>query len=152
MIPTTLRAVALAVSTAIRGVTPTYELFQEPWTAIGRVSHVPGGRLRLFCCEWDPPVPVEDGIYGDDSQEHTAILRVFTNYTGLPETDDDEQDVHAEIASSDGNQLRVVFDGLVDPVNDGVIAFATLGWVWEDAEPGHAWGSHQFELRFLLAH
>lgn len=151
--PTTLRATAAAVSAAIRGITPNYELFADaPWSPVDRVEDVPGSVLRLFCCEWDPAIPVEDGIYGDDAQEHIARLRVYTNYARLPEVDDDAQDVHAEMPTSDGNQLRVALDAIVDPATDGVISFAAAGFEWESAEPGHAWGAHQFDVRILLAH
>lgn len=153
MTPTSLRAVAADLATAIRNVTPSYPLFQDhPWTPVARVLDVPGSLLRLYCCEWDPPEPVEDGIWGDDAMEHITSLRVVTNYRGLPEIDDEFQDVHAEIVSADGNDLHIALLDQQDPVTSGLINVTRLGWDWLVDEPGHAYGEHLFEVRILLAH
>lgn len=151
--PTTLRAVANALADRIRQVTPTFPLFRDhPWTAVPRVLDVPGQRLRLYCCEWDPPEPVYDGLWGDDALQHKANLRVFVNYRGLPELDDDLQDVHAEMPTADANDLLIALLDGQDPVVPGLIDVLKVTWTWEEAEPGHAWGAHHFEVHFMLAH
>lgn len=153
MTPTTLLATAYAVSNAIRQITPTYPLHQSDlWKPIDHSADVAGAGRRTYNCEWDPPVPVDDGIHGDDAGEYVSILHVFTSYHGLSEQDDALQDRHAEMPTADGQNLISTLDALVDPTTDGVIAFFQLGFVWNDATPGKAWGDHQFEVRILLAH
>ena len=150
MNPTTLRTVAADLAATIRTITPDYPLYQDkPWSLVPVVKEVPGVILRLASCEWDPPVPVLDGIYGSGI-EHITTLRVFANYGGLP--DETDQDVHAEIVSSDAQQLWLALEARQDPQLDGLIAVTPTGWSFEDDTPGKLWGSHDFDVRLLLSH
>lgn len=155
MTPTTLRAAAATIAETIRAMTPNYELFQDfGWHPVARVRDVPGGALRLFNIEWSIPVPRTDGIYGDDAVECSVVLKIFTNYGALPEDDDQFQDVHAEIISSDGNQIWLALDDSVDPVIGGLcsVTRAEDPFAFEDVEPGQVWGAHMFDVTILLSH
>ena len=151
MIATTLRTVSADLAETIRTLTPDYPLYQDArWTPVERVIDVPGEQMRLFHCEWDDAVPLDDGIYGD-AIEYGTNLRVWTNYRHLSEEDGETQDRAAEIVTADARQLYVVLQERLDPVVDGLTWVAPLGWTPEVAEPGHLWGFHEFEVRLLLA-
>jgi hypothetical protein len=152
--PTTLRTVAADLADQIELITPDYPLFRnERWEAVEKVREVPGGKLRLYHCEWIPEGPIEDGIFGD-AIEYGATLRVWTNYRGLPEVDGESQDVVAEIIDADGRQLWIRLVERVDPVLSGFVSIVpdAVPFTFANEEPGNQWGSHDFKVRYLVSH
>ena len=77
---------------------------------------------------------------------------MFTNYSALPEMDDDVQDVAAELMTEDGRQIWIDLQERVDPVVPGLLFVNPAGWTSEEDDAGHEWGYHEFEVRLLLSH
>lgn len=154
MNPTTLRTVAADLADQIEQITPDYPLFRDQtWESVDRIRDVPGGKLRLYHCEWVLEGPVPDGIYGD-SIEYSATLRVWTNYRGLPEVDGESQDVAAEMIDADGRQLWIRLEERSDPVLPGLVSVlpAEPPFTFANEDPGHVWGSHDLKVRYLVSH
>lgn len=152
MTPTTLRTVAADFAAQIRQISPDYPLLTgETWTPVERPDLVPGGRLRAFCCEWEPGEPQEDGIYGS-AVEWVSQLYVWTNYRNLPTADGETQDVASEMITADGRQIWLTLEARCDPTVSGVLYVDHAGWTPEESEPGHEWGYHEYQVRYLVSH
>jgi len=152
MTPTTLRLVAADLASQVRQISPDFGIYDDHvWSQVLKVDEVAGERMRLFYGEFESGEAVTDGIYGT-AIEYESQLRVWTNYRGIHDTDSG-QDVVAEMITADSRQLWLALEARQDPTLDGLISVVQDGpFSFEDSEPGNIWGSHDFTVRYLLAH
>lgn len=131
--------------TEILAISPAYTFMQtEEWKEVDQIENVPGDKIRLFYVEFEPPLGApDDSIWGCDAITLECLVRIYTNYGGLP-----DKQISGVIAE-DGRQIYLALERRLDPQFDGLITVGYPSWTPETTEPGHVWGSHDIVIRYL---
>lgn len=140
---TNTRIVRADFVTVIRGISPSYALYQDVrWAPVDELEDVPGDRLRLFFVRMGFSEPMGDGIYGDGIEYETNV-EVWTNYSDIPDHELDS------LITEDGRQLWLALEARLDPTLAGLVSVQYAGFQAENEQPGQVWGQHQLVVRYL---
>lgn len=143
---TTASALRASLVSTVAAISPTNAYKRGSlWRPVQSVSDVPGGAVRNFYLRIEPGTDFYDGVWGD-SREKAAEMRIYTCYASLDETDLEG------VIDEDSSNLFVAFDYRRDPQIAGFWDVRTVGWSFEDDTPGHVWGYHLFDIRYLVSH
>lgn len=147
---TTVRDLATAFTTTIRGITPsTTEHQSYGFRPVEDPDQVQGGEIRTFYVELRDPVPIVKGIYSPSAIEHAATALVWMAYGNI------RRQAYRGHAAEDGRQiwmhLAVLQDTSSDPSIAGLVSIEHDGWQDEDDEQGRFWGAHVYTIRFLAS-
>ncbi len=145
---TTLRALAQAFTTTIRGLTPALEIYQDRrWRPVDDLELVPSGEVRNFYVDMPDTRPVVDGIYSPDGIEHEVTCLLYTSYGNL------RREEQRGLAARDANQVWLALDVLRDsnPATTiaGLVSIEHTGWQVENDEQASYWGAHTFVVRYF---
>lgn len=136
----TIDSICRDVASTVRGITPSHPHMSDVhWVEVKAISEVPSCDPRSFLVDLVDIAESTDGIYGCEV-EHTATLKIYASYGAL-----DYRDAKA-MRSRDEHQLWVLMNRLCD----SLIRVDRAGWEPENSDDGYQWGSHTFDVRFLL--
>lgn len=130
----------------IEAISPSFRLRQDArWAALDGFDDVEGAKLRRFFIRMGIGTPVSDGIYGEVI-EYETTMEVWVSYAGLEDT------VVDSLVSQDARDLFAALEARVEPTLAGLMHVQPSGFRGQDEDqPGHLWGQHQFEVRYLAA-